>query len=98
MQNTKQKFRQSFIVFEKQGILCETLTNYLQKLQKTWFLHTCFYTFINNSRSKQSKKNPIYPLVDITKLKTCAKFSKLSGSWTSIKFSIFQTTNLVSWK
>ena len=26
-----------------------------------------FYTFINNSRSKQNKENPTYPFVDITK-------------------------------
>ena len=26
-----------------------------------------FYTFINNSRSKQNKENPAHPFVDITK-------------------------------
>ena len=48
--------------------------SYLQKLKKTWFLHTRFYTFINNSRSKQKKKDPAHAFVDLTKQKTCAKF------------------------
>ena len=39
----------------------------LQKLIKTWFPHTFFCTFINNSRSKQNKKNSTQPFVDITK-------------------------------
>ena len=29
------------------------------KIKKTWFLHNRFYTFINNSRSKQTKKIPL---------------------------------------
>ena len=39
----------------------------LQKSIKTCFLHICFCTFINNSRSKQNKKNSTQPFVDITK-------------------------------
>ena len=35
-----------------------------------------FYTFINNSRSKQNKKNPTHHFVDITNYKTCAKFQQ----------------------
>ena len=31
------------------------------------FYTLVFYTFINNSRSKQNKKNPTHPFVDITK-------------------------------
>ena len=38
------------------------------------FYTLVFYTFINNSRSKQNKKNPTHPFVDITKLKKWAKF------------------------
>ena len=38
---------------------------------KNWkrpgFYTLVFYTFINNSRSKQNKKNPTHPFVDITK-------------------------------
>ena len=30
-----------------------------------------FYIFVNNSRSKQNKKNPQHPFVDIIKKKTC---------------------------
>ena len=52
------------------------ILSYLKKLKKTWFLHTRFYTFINNSRSKQNKKNPAHPYVDITKQKTCAEFQQ----------------------
>ena len=37
------------------------------KIEKTWFLHTFFYIFINNSRSKQNKKNPEHSFVDIIK-------------------------------
>ena len=33
-------------------------------------------SFINNSRSKQNKKNPIHSFVDIGKTKTCAKFQQ----------------------
>ena len=36
-------------------------------LQRPGFYTLAFYTFINNSRSKQNKKNPTHPLVDITK-------------------------------
>ena len=35
------------------------------KIKKTWFLHTRFYIFISNSKSKQNKKNPEYPFLDI---------------------------------
>ena len=40
-----------------------------------------FYTltetsFINNSRSKQIKKNPTHPFVDIRKAETCVKFQQ----------------------
>ena len=31
------------------------------------FYTLVFYTFINNSRSKQNKNNPTHPFVDITK-------------------------------
>ena len=45
---------------------------YLPLSTKVWFLHTrfytlVFYTFINNSRSKQHRKNPTHTFVDITK-------------------------------
>ena len=60
MQNPIQKFRQSSTVFEKPGILSENLKNECVETKS-------FYIFIDNSRSKQNKKNPRYPFVDIGK-------------------------------
>ena len=66
-----------------------------------------FYTFteiwfINNSRSKQTKKkNPEHHFVDIGKKETCAQFlQKILNSIVvgARQFSIFQTNNLVSQK
>ena len=37
------------------------------KIEKTWFQHIRFYIFINNSRSKQYKKNPEHLFLDIVK-------------------------------
>ena len=37
------------------------------KIKKTWFLHTLLCIFINDSRSKQNKKVPEHPFVDIGK-------------------------------
>ena len=52
------------------------MSGYLQKFKKSWFRRTPFYTFNNNSRSKQNEKNPTDPFVDISKRKTCAKFQQ----------------------
>ena len=38
-----------------------------KSLDKPGFYTLVFYTFINNSRSKQNKKNPTHPIVDIIK-------------------------------
>ena len=46
------------------------------KIKRPGFYTLVFYTFINNSRSKQNKKNPTYPFVDINKQKKCAKFQQ----------------------
>ena len=35
---------------------------------------TTFLIFANNLRSKQNKRNPAHPFVDIGRKKTCAKF------------------------
>ena len=53
-----------------------SILSYLQILKKTWFLHSRFYTFFNKSKWKENKKNPTHTFVDITKLKTCAKFQQ----------------------
>ena len=71
------------------------------KIKKRPGLYTLvFYTFVNNSRSKQNKKIPHfcrhYQVENVCKIS--AKNIKLYGSWSSLKFSIFQTKNLVSWK
>ena len=41
-----------------------------KNVKRPRFYTLVFYTFINNSRSKE---NPTHPFVDITKKKTCAK-------------------------
>ena len=38
-----------------------------EKIKKTWFLHTRFYIFIKNSRSKENFKSPEHPFLDIIK-------------------------------
>ena len=38
-----------------------------KNLKRPGFYTLVFYTFINNSRSKQNKKNPTHSFVDITK-------------------------------
>ena len=38
-----------------------------------------FSFFANNSRSKQNKKNPEHPFLDIGKNETCAKFQQSSS-------------------
>ena len=47
-------------------------------MYNTLFLRVCrnqaFLIFENNSRSKQTKKNPEQPFVDIAKWEKCAKF------------------------
>ena len=39
-------------------------------------MHTRFFTFSNNLRSKQNKKSPKHFFVDIVKQATCAKFQQ----------------------
>ena len=46
------------------------------KIKRPGFYTLIFYTFINNSRSKQNIKNPTHPFVDINKEKRCAKFQQ----------------------
>ena len=43
------------------------ILSYLQKLNGPGFYTLVFYIFINNSRSKQNKKNPEHPFLDIIK-------------------------------
>ena len=48
--------------------------SYLQKLKRPGFYTLVFYNFINNSGSKQNKRNTEHSFVDIVKWETCAKF------------------------
>ena len=52
------------------------ILNYLQKSKRPGFYTLIFYIVINNSRSKQNKKNPKNLFVDIVKQETCAKFQQ----------------------
>ena len=75
------------------------ILSYLQKIKKTQFLHTRFYLFIKNSRSKQNEKIPHTLLQTVENMcKISAKNIKLYGSWSLSMFPIFQTKNLVSLK
>ena len=48
-----------FIAF-RSWVICENL-------KRPGFYTLVFYTFINNSKSKQNKRNSTHPFVDITK-------------------------------
>ena len=77
------------------------IVSYFQKLKRPGFQILLFDIFINNSRSKQNKKNTELTFLNIVKQKMGAKFQQQilnSGSWSSSKFSIFQKKKLVSWK
>ena len=77
MQNTIHKFRQSAIVFQKPGILSENLktpysSSFFGETLHTFPTYQClqkdiWLIFANNSRSKQNKKTPRHPFVDIGK-------------------------------
>ena len=57
-----------FFISFRSWVICKNL-------KRPGFYTLVFYTFINNSRSKQNKKNPTHPSVDITKYKI-AKFQQ----------------------
>ena len=140
MQNTKQKFKQSSIVFEKPGILSQnfktlTSSNYptssiffaetlhtlpmsaigcvgllllhldlelFAKIKKDLVsTHSLFILLLITQDLNKIKKSDApfcrhYQVENVCKIS--AKNIKLYGSWSSSKFSIFQTKNLVSWK
>ena len=58
-----------FFVSFRSWVICKNF-------KRPGFYTLVFYTFINNSRSKQNKKIPTHAFVDITKQKTCAKFQQ----------------------
>ena len=62
------------------------------KIKKDLVSTHSFFTLINNSRSKQNKRNPAHPFADIKVENVCkipAKNIKLYGSSSSSKFLIF---------
>ena len=68
-----------------------------KNFKRSGFYTLVFYTFINNSISKQNKKNPKDPFADITKYKTGAKFqhkilnSMVVGARQSFQLSTHKT-------
>ena len=68
-----------------------------KNLKRHDFCTLVFYTFINDSRPKQNKKNPTHHFVENV-CKISAKNINFCGSWSSSKFSISETKNLVYWK
>ena len=92
--NVYERVRGIFLIFFRFWVSCKN-----QK--RPGFYTLVFCTFINNSRSKQNKNIPhtvLYILLSRKCVQISTKNIKLYGSWSSSKFSIFQTKNLVSWK
>ena len=108
------KLRSRFLLTNIYKRVCGIFLNFIQILsflQKFGFLQRLgFYklifcallTHVNDSTSKQNKKNATYPFVGITKQKTCVKFqpkilnSMVVGARQSFQF--FRQRKLVSWK
>ena len=73
------------------------------KIKKDLVSTQSFFTLLIITQDLNKIKNPTQPFVDITKYKMCANFQQktlnsMLYSWSSSKFLIFQTKNLVSWK
>ena len=79
-----------FFILFRSWVICKNL-------ERPAFYTLVFYTFINNSISKQNKKNPKDPFADITKYKTGAKFqhkilnSMVVGARQSFQLSTHKT-------
>ena len=58
-----------FLILFRAWVICQN-----QKI--TGFYKLTETSFINNSRSKQNKKNLTHPFIDIHKPETCAKFQQ----------------------
>ena len=67
--NVYKSVRGIFFILFRSWVICKNL-------KRPGFYTLVFYTFINNSRSKQNKKNPEQAFVDIVKQETCAKFKQ----------------------
>ena len=71
----------TFFILFRSWFICKNL-------KRSGFYTLVFYVFINNSRSKQNKRNPTHAFVDITKKKLCAKLlnSVVVGGRQSFRF------------
>ena len=67
-------------------------------LVSTHSLFTLLLTTQDLNKIKENPTHPFYTLLVENMCKISAKNIKLCGSWSSSKFSIFQTKSLVSWK
>ena len=79
------------------GIFCFVhIFSYLQKLKKTWFLHThknqVFNIFITIQDLNVIKNNPEHLFVDLDKWETWAKFQQKKGRSFSFVSSYFRVT------
>ena len=73
-----------FLILFRSWVICKNK-------KRCGFYTLDFYIFINNSRSKQNKKNPTNICVDFTKLKTCGKIQqKILKSMVAGARQIFQ--------
>ena len=71
----------------------------IDKLVFCEFVETSYFLISENkSSSKQSKKNSTHPFVVRESVQNFCKNYKVYGSWSSSKFSIFQTKCLISRK
>ena len=93
--NVYERVRGTFLILFRSWFICKNL-------KRPGFYTPVFHKFINNSRSKQNEKKSHtsfcrhYYVENVFKIS--AKKIKLYGSRSLLKFSIFQTENLISGK
>ena len=75
-------YKRAFAIFLfRSWVICKNPKNLIST--------NSFFTFFDNSKSKQNKNSPGHPFVDIVR-KISVKNNKLYGNWSSSKFLIFQ--------
>ena len=57
-------------------LFCLDLELFAKIKKRPGFYRVVFYIFVDNSRSKQNKKDPEHAFVDIVKQERCAKFQQ----------------------
>ena len=78
-------------------LFCLDLELFTKILIRPGFYTLVFYTFINNSKSKQNNKNPAHLFVDITKQKTCATFQRKILNYMVVGDQRFQFFRQKTW-